>query len=145
MLAWACLGDGRPRAAIKALAKVMPRQAVDPYTLAAVERASGEWDEAIRTLERARSGASLSREAARLLVDLYAERGDLERAFATTLDHLRVLGPDDARLVVRALEQAEDFPHAATLSQAIGATNIQRRSYTLGRATFGSFGHAFAG
>jgi hypothetical protein len=32
-----------------------------------------------------------------------------------------VLGPDDARLVVRALEKAQAFLHAAALSQAIGA------------------------
>jgi hypothetical protein len=119
ILAWACLGEGRPRAAMAALEKVLPRDAADPYTLAAIQRASGLRDQAIETLQGARRIGPLSREAARLLVDLYAERGDLERAFVITLEHLRVLGSEDARLVVRALEQAEDFRHAARLSEAI--------------------------
>jgi len=122
MLAWACLGQGRPREASDALGKVLPAEAVDPYTLAAVQRACGERDRAIQTLERARDRIAIGRQAARLLIDLYAERGDLQRAFATTLDHLRVLGPEDARLVVDALEQADDFRNAAALREAIGST-----------------------
>jgi tetratricopeptide (TPR) repeat protein len=121
LLAWACLGEGRPRAALAALQKVLPRQAVDSYALAAVERASGQRAGAIQTLQKARAVGLLSRESARLLVDLYAEAGDLEAAFATTLEHLRVLGPDDAHLVVHALEQAEDFGRAEALSSAIDA------------------------
>ena len=121
-LAWAWLGQGRPRDAMSALNKVHPVQSVDAYVLAAVQRALGLPDHASQTLERAHGNAPLHREAARLLVDLYAERGDLERAFITTLDLLAVLGPDDARLVLHALEQSGDLRNAARLSEAIAAS-----------------------
>jgi hypothetical protein len=118
MLAWACLGQDQPRAAMAALDKIRPPEGRDPYTLAAVQRALGRIDDALQTLERA---PSWSREAARLLVDLHAERGDLQRAFSTTLEHLRVLGLEDAKLVLRAFERAHDVEHAIILSQAISA------------------------
>lgn len=120
-LAWALLGQDRPRAALRALDQILPAQAVDPYALASAESALGQVQTAIATLNRACRRGRLSREAARLLIDLYAQSGEFDLAFAATMEHLAVLGASDARLVVHALERAEDPRHAAMLAHAIDA------------------------
>jgi hypothetical protein len=118
-LAWAQLGLGRTKDAMAALKSVIPQEAVDPYALAATEKASGHVDRALERLETIRKVRQLNRDEARLLIDLHAERRDFDGAVAITLDYLRVIGPEDARLVAQALECHQEFGNAATVSQAI--------------------------
>lgn len=117
MVAWAALGAGDPRRAREALSFVRPSRAVDCYTLAAVESALGRTAAAIEVLERRRAiSSTLSRSAARLLVDLYVTVGNFARAAAVARDLCGVLGAGDTRLVIRALEAAGEPGHAAALA-----------------------------
>jgi integrase len=96
-----CLGD--PHGARLAIDCVRPPGAVDVHTLAVVENGIGRPDRAIAALDCARRGAGLSRESARLLIDLHAVTGDLDGAASVARDLARALGPADIRRVARAL------------------------------------------
>jgi hypothetical protein len=104
-LAWSYLLDGNPRAAKVILEEIQPPSAVDSYTLAAVERALGDSARAIQLLRNALQNGSLSREAARLFIDLQAEVGDFEGAAATTVAVATLLTEEDLHTIVRALEE----------------------------------------
>jgi hypothetical protein len=122
VLAWATLGAGDPKAARKALEMLMP-DAIDAYTLAAVESASGCPGRAIQALERERRGSglrALSREAARLLIDLHAQAGDFNRVAATAMELFSSLGPEDVQTVARALVEAGQLHLAVGVMGGIG-------------------------
>jgi hypothetical protein len=105
ILAWAALGDSDPVAARRVLEVLRP-EAVDAYTLAAVESANGCSDRAIEALDRGRRRSGLNRDAARLLVDLHAQVGDFKGVAAATIELSNVLGPEDVQTVGRALTEA---------------------------------------
>jgi len=105
VLAWSYLLDGNPRAAKVILEEIRPPTAVDPYALAAVERALGDSALAIELLRGVQQNGSLSREAARLFIDLQAEVGDYEGATATTVAVADLLTEEDLRKIVCALEE----------------------------------------
>jgi hypothetical protein len=115
-LAWVALGEQRPRRAREVLRHVLPAAAVDPYTLAAVESASGHPDRAIATIDRARHTTPLGRDAVRLLVELHANAGNYSQVAAIAREFSRVLGVHDVLLVVRALESAGKSELAASLA-----------------------------
>ena len=118
-LAWAWMGEGNTRRAREALARILPTSAVDPYLVAALENADGHPERAISVLEQQRRQTTLSREAARLLVDLHAQRGDLSQAADVARDLSRVLGPDDLRRIAHALERAGEHEKALGLTDAV--------------------------
>jgi Zn-dependent protease len=121
-LAWVALGEQEPERAREILRHVLPAGAVDPYTLAAVESASGHSDRAIAAIDRARHTTPLGRDAVRLLVDLHASSGDYPQVAAIAHEFSRVLGLHDVRRVVRALEQAGKPELAASLTTASHST-----------------------
>jgi Zn-dependent protease len=118
-LAWAALGEGETERAREVLRHVLPVDAVDPYTLAAVESASGNVDCAIEALDRARDTRRLGRNAVRLLVDLHASRGNYVQVAAIAYEFSGPLGRKDVRRVVRALEDAGRPELAASLAAAV--------------------------
>jgi|HubBroStandDraft_1064217.scaffolds.fasta_scaffold26424_3 hypothetical protein len=117
-LAWVALGEQEPERAREILRHVLPADAIDPYTLAAVESASGHADRAIATMDRARRTTPLRRDAVRLLVDLHASSGNYQQVAAIAHEFSRVLGPHDVRRVVSGLENAEKPELAAALAEA---------------------------
>jgi hypothetical protein len=86
---------------------------------AAVESANGRSQQAIEALERAKARTALSREGARLLVELCANVGDFQRVVTSALELVSVLGTEDIRLIVRGLEKAGESRHAATLAGGV--------------------------
>jgi Zn-dependent protease len=119
-LAWVALGEQEPERARDILRHVLPPEAVDPYTLAAVESASGHADRAITTIDRARHTTPLGRDAVRLLVELHATSGNYPQVAAIAHEFSRVLGPHDVLRVVHALESAGKPELAASLAEAAG-------------------------
>jgi hypothetical protein len=119
-MAWAALGLNRPLEAQNVLDHVRPGNFVDPYTLAAVQGATGYRDRAIATLDAAMQSGRVGRSAARLLVDLLVAAGDLPRAGRAAGTLAAILGPDDVRLVARALEGAGESELAASLMGVFG-------------------------
>jgi Zn-dependent protease len=122
-LAWSWLGEGEPRRARECLARIRPASAVDGYAVAAIEHRDGHPERAIIALDRQRQETGLTREAARLLVDLHAQRGDFSRAAEVARDLSTVLGADDLRRIVLALEQAGEHAKAAALAETIQENN----------------------
>ena len=120
ILAWAALGDSDPVAARRVLEALRP-EAVDAYTLAAVESANGCSDRAIEALDCGRRRSGLNRDAARFLVDLHAQVGDFKRVAATTIELSNVLGPEDVQTVGRALTEAGE------LHLAVGVMGVLSR------------------
>jgi tetratricopeptide (TPR) repeat protein len=118
--AWAALGQGKPALAQEILGEIWPGDSIDAYTVAAIKDANGRSDEAISVLERASRSSTLNREAARFLVELYANAGKFQRVVTASLDLVGVFGTDDIRLIVRGLEKAGEFRHGATLAVALG-------------------------
>jgi Zn-dependent protease len=111
-LAWVALGEGEPARAVEALRHVLPRPAVDPYTLAAVQSAIGDPDGAIATLDHASRTTRLGRDAVRLLLDLHASSGNYSQVAVTAHEFFSVLGVPDVHRVVDALQRAGE-PHLA--------------------------------
>jgi hypothetical protein len=114
VLAWAALGTDDAKGARKFLQMLKP-DAIDAYTLAAVESESGCPDLAIQALDRERRGSGLSREAAQLLIDLHAQAGDFNRVASATMDLSDALGPEDVQTVARALVKAGELQLAVGL------------------------------
>jgi Zn-dependent protease len=119
VLARAAIQIGQPRTAASAIRQISPRSAVDAWTLATVESANGDVQRAIATLNRARRAGDLDRAGARLLIDLQAAGGDLRSVATTAAELARLLGPDDLRLVIGALQVAGETDLAAHLVPAL--------------------------
>src|SRR5580700_8427898 len=99
------LQERKPNRAWEALQEVRPQRAIDRYILAIVENARGRRADAIAALAH-RPNARLSREAARLLVDLHALRGDLNGVATAAMDNREALGAPDLRRVADVLIEA---------------------------------------
>ncbi len=125
-LAWVHVHRGEGNRARQALAKLDPPGAVDPYTVAAVEDAAGDPDSARRILEDARAQGFRTADAAKLLIDLHARAGRIERALEVADEDAPLLAADDLRAVYRA---------AIESGASRGAARIAARLFELhGRA-----------
>jgi len=107
---------GQGARARTALAEIAPPTAVDPYTIAAVEDAAGSPTRARRVLEEARAAGFEAPEASKLLIDLLARDGDLERAVELAIEDAALLSRDDARAVLDAAMAAGATRAAARLA-----------------------------
>jgi hypothetical protein len=121
VLARAAIHVGEPRTAAAAIRRILPRSAADAGTLAAVENANGQMERAIATLDRARRTGDLDRKGARLLIDLHASVGNLRHVATAAAELSRLLGPDDLRVIVGALQAAGEPDLAAHLMPALAA------------------------
>ncbi len=92
---------------------------VDPCLEAAIERADGRADRATEALERARGLPIFDGAAARLLVELYAEAEQLDRAVQIALEHLDLLAVHDVRNMIASLEAWDEPQHAAAMIMAL--------------------------
>ena len=92
---------------------------VDPCLEAAIERADGRADRATEALERVRGLPIFDGAAARLLVELYAEAEQLDRAVQIALEHLDLLELHDVRNMIASLEAWDEPQHAAALVMAL--------------------------
>lgn len=101
-IAWVHVGRGDGARARQALTHVDPPFAVDPYTVAAVEDAAGEPARARQILEEARKQGFVTPEASKLLIDLSARDGRLERAVDIAHEDAALLEPADVRAVQQA-------------------------------------------
>ncbi len=115
-LAWVHVARNEGFQARDALAQIEPRSAVDPYTYAAVEDAAGDARRAREVLEEARRQGVWNGEMTKLLIDLYAREGNLERAVEVATEEASRLGVDELRAVVRAAIEGGAYRHAATLA-----------------------------
>jgi hypothetical protein len=104
----------KPNLAWEALQEVRPASAIDPYTLAIVEHARGRRTNAISALTHVRA-TPLSREAARLLVDLHALGGDLRSVATAAVENREALGAPDLRRVADVLVEAGESELAVSL------------------------------
>jgi hypothetical protein len=119
LAAWSLLELGRPEEAREALRRVRPPRVVDVYCWAAVEDACGRADRAWFALDQARQAGSLAAEAIKLLIDLHVRWEEMDAACRVAREELRVLGPDDARLVLEAAFDARAFRGATELAAAL--------------------------
>ncbi len=109
------------RLARQILAQATARRLVDPCLEATIEQADGGADRAIEFLERARAraGAAFDGAAARMLVELYAERNDLARAVRVAIDHVNLIKEQDLRNMIASLEAWGEREHAVALTLAV--------------------------
>ena len=121
ILAWSFLALGWPQKAREALLRGQPPHAVSTYCLAAIEDTSGNTDRALMQLENARQTEALQPEALKLLIDLHARRGNLERACRVALKDLGVLAPSDVRLVLDAAFADRSVAAATELASALAS------------------------
>jgi Zn-dependent protease len=115
-LAWAHAGNGEGVRAREALAHIEPRSAIDPYTIAVVEDAAGAPERARGVLSAARELGMRSPEMTRLLVDLHARDGRLDRAVEIAIEDVALLPHDDGRAVLAAALEGGQFRRAAALA-----------------------------
>jgi hypothetical protein len=117
--AWALatLGHkGQARDIIEKLEREIP---ADPYLIAAVEDALGSSERARAWLEAERRQGVRRTDSAKLLIDLYARAGELERAVDVATDSIDVLSEEDARAVYAAGISGGAANEAARLHLAI--------------------------
>jgi hypothetical protein len=118
VMARVALREHRLDDAREILGRIRPRRRVDPCLEAAIERADGRDDRARDALENARDRPTFDGAAARLLVELYAEANDLERAVEVAIEHLDLLDPHDVQNMISSLRAWGEPQHAATLGIA---------------------------
>jgi Zn-dependent protease len=116
IVAWSELGLDRFAAAHESLGRVRPASDVDSYCLAAVEAARGQSRRAISLLESGWTGRTRCTEATKLLIDLHAGLGALDRACAVASSELGALGPEDVRRVIDAAFEASAIAPATKLA-----------------------------
>jgi hypothetical protein len=100
--AWAHATRGRQGHARDIIEKLERDAPADPYLVAAVEDALGSPERARAWLEAERRQGIKRPESIKLLIDLYAREGDLERAVDTATEALDVLSRADAEAVLAA-------------------------------------------
>jgi Zn-dependent protease len=118
-LAWAHAGKGEGRLAREALRNVEPKSAIDPYTIAVVEDAAGSPERARGVLTAARDMGLRSAEMTRLLVDLHARDGRLDRAVDLAIEDAELLPHDDGRAVLSAAIEGQEYRGAAKLAERL--------------------------
>jgi Zn-dependent protease len=117
--AWALASRGmrvEGREIIERLERDTP---ADPYLVAAVQDALGSPDHARALLEAERRQGVKRRESIKLLIDLYARGGELERAVELAADSIELLSEQDARAVLAAAVEGGAAAEAARLASAI--------------------------
>jgi hypothetical protein len=119
VMARIALDERKYQIARRTLGRMQPRWAVDPCLEAAIERADGGVDNAVASLERARSRPTFDGAAARLLIELCGEANDLERAARIAIAHLDLLEIHDVRNMIASLAAWGEPHHAAAVTMAL--------------------------
>jgi Zn-dependent protease len=117
--AWAEATLGRRADARETIEQLERDAPADPYLVAAVEDALGSPERARAWLEAERRQGIKRVESVKLLIDLYARGGELERAVDLATDSVDVLSEPDARAVLAAALQGGAATQAARLAAAI--------------------------
>src|SRR5579871_4985672 len=107
---------------------------VDPLLLAEIALVEGRTASAVALLERARARRTFGPAAARRLVELHAEAGDLQRAVSVALAHLPLLDGQDVRNMIASLEAWGAPELAARVADALGRPPPEKREAILARA-----------
>ena len=115
-IAWAEATRGKAILARQTLERLERGTPVDPYFLAAVEDALGSPVRARAILEAARQQGAKSADSTKLLIDLWARDGDMDRATQLATEDADMLGPIDARAVFSAALQSGAHHPAAELA-----------------------------
>jgi hypothetical protein len=123
IVAWSELQLGRTAEAFEAVGRVRPASDVDPFCLAAVEAARGQPRRAVKILEAARTAQTLCPDAIKLLIDLHARLGSLDRACVVASAEMTALEPPDTRRVIEAAFEAQEFAQASKLAGELFALN----------------------
>jgi Zn-dependent protease len=118
-LAWAAATSGRRDEARTTIERLERDTPADPYLIAAVEDALGAPERARAWLEVERRQGVRRTESTKLLIDLYARAGELERATELASESLDVLTEEDARAVLAAARGGKAEKEAASLANAI--------------------------
>ena len=119
------IAEKRCQTAREVLGRMRQRGIVDPCLEAAIERADGRVDRATDALERARGLPTFGGAAARLLVELYAEAEQVDRAVQIALEHLDLLEVHDVRNMIASLQAWDEPQHAAALVMALTIQNAR--------------------
>ncbi|HMI88432.1 MAG TPA: site-2 protease family protein [Polyangiaceae bacterium] len=117
--AWAHASAGRRAEARETIERLERDAPADPYLVAAVEDALGAPDRARAWLEAERRQGVKRIESIKLLIDLYARGGELERAAQVATESVDVLSEQDARAVLAAAVAGGASAEAAGLAAAI--------------------------
>jgi Zn-dependent protease len=117
--AWAHATLGRRAEARETIERLERDAPADPYLVAAVEDALGAPERARAWLEAERRQGVKRAESIKLLIDLYARAGELERAVGLVADSVDVLSEDDARAVLAAAIGGGASGEASRLAAAI--------------------------
>jgi Zn-dependent protease len=120
--AWAQATLGRRVEARESLERLERDTPTDPYLVAAVEDALGAPERARAWLEAERRQGVQRTESVKLLIDLYARSGELERAVDLAADAIDVLSEEDARAVLAAGVAGGASSETARLTAAIEKT-----------------------
>ena len=115
------LDERNYRSARQLFARMGPPRMVDPFLEATIENADGHPDRAREALERGRSRPAFGPAAARLLVEMYADTDDLNRAVELAIDRVDLLKVQELRNMIASLEAWGEPDHAAALSLALTA------------------------
>jgi hypothetical protein len=113
------LEEKRYRLAREVWGRMRPRRFADPCLEAALERADGGAVRAAESLERARRQPTFDAAAARMLIELYAEMDQLERAVRIALEHLDLLAGQEIRTMIAWIETWGDASRATVLAAAL--------------------------
>jgi hypothetical protein len=119
VMAEVAIGDRACDTAREILTRML--EPIDPLLEAEIAHAEGRSALAVAVLERARARRSFDPAAARRLVELHAEAGDLDRAVTIALEHLPLLGAQDLRNMIASLEAWGSPDLAGRLEFALGA------------------------
>jgi Zn-dependent protease len=117
--AWVHAFGGRRAEARETIERLERDAPADPYLIAAVEDALGAPDRARAWLEAERRQGVKRAESIKLLIDLYARGGELERAVELAAESIEVLSEQDVRAVLAAAVQGGVQLQAARLAAAI--------------------------
>jgi hypothetical protein len=117
--AWAHASAGRRVEARETIERLERDAPADPYLVAAVEDALGSPERARAWLEAERRQGIQRPESIKLLIDLYARGGELDRAVELAADSVDVLSEEDARAVLAAGLQGAAATATARLAAAI--------------------------
>jgi Zn-dependent protease len=117
--AWAHATLGRRAEARETIERLAQDAPADPYLVAAVEDALGSPERARAWLEAEHRQGVKRIESIKLLIDLYARGGELERAVDLATDSLDVLSEADARAVLAAAVAGGASGEASRLAAAI--------------------------
>jgi Zn-dependent protease len=120
--AWTQATTGRRSEARETIERLAPDAPADPYLVAAVEEALGSPERARAWLEAERRQGVKRALSIKLLIDLYARGGELERAVDLATDSLDVLSETDARMVLAAAVAGGATHEASRLAAAIERT-----------------------